>query len=114
MRDSFLVTTTGAVEGYRVSTHLGPVIVPMIGAGNFIRDWFARFTDFFGGRSKSYQNAYERLLNDGLAQMIQQARAHGANAVVNLRVETSNISGGRSLMAIILYGTAVVLQQENQ
>jgi len=46
--------------------------------------------------------------------MIQQARAHGANAVVNLRVETSNISGGRSLMAIILYGTAVVLQQENQ
>lgn len=111
MKDSFLVTTTGVVEGYHVSAYLGPVIVPAIGAGNFIRDWFARFTDFFGGKSKSYQNTYERLLNEGLTQMIQQARAHGANAVINLRVETSNISAGRSLMAIILYGTAVVLQE---
>jgi len=53
MRDSFLVTTTGAVEGYRVSTHLGPVIVPMIGAGNFIRDWFARLRiSLAAGRSR--------------------------------------------------------------
>ena len=45
--------------------------------------------------------------------MSQQAKAHGANAIINLRIETTNISIGKSLMSILLYGTAVIIRPNN-
>ena len=107
---SFLITTTESVDGYEIESYLGPLIVPSVGAGNFIRDWLARFTDFFGGKSRSYQKTYEKMLSNGLSEMTEQAKANGANGILGLRVETTNISGGTSLMSILLYGTAVVIK----
>jgi len=113
MQDFFVVSTTGTLEGYKIESYLGPLIVPSIGAGSFIKDWFGRFTDFFGGRSESYRRTYEKILSAGLSEMSQQAKAHGANAIINLRIETTNISIGKSLMSILLYGTAVIIRPNN-
>jgi uncharacterized protein YbjQ (UPF0145 family) len=107
---SFLITTTESVDGYEIESYLGPLIVPSVGAGNFIKDWLARFTDFFGGKSRSYQKTYEKMLSNGLSEMTDQAKAHGANGILGLRVETTNISGGTSLISILVYGTAVVVR----
>ncbi len=107
---SFLITTTESLDGYDIESYLGPLIVPSVGAGNFIKDWLARFTDFFGGKSRSYQKTYEKMLTNGLSEMTDQAKAHGANGILGLRVETTNISGGTSLMSILVYGTAVVVR----
>jgi uncharacterized protein YbjQ (UPF0145 family) len=106
-----LVTTTPNFEGYRVSSYLGPIVIPTVGAGNLVRDWFAGFTDVFGGRSQSYQKVFARFLNQGVKEMMRQARENGANAVVNLRIETTNMSAGKSVISIILYGTAVVIER---
>ena len=43
--------------------------------------------------------------------MTNQARQYGANAIVNLRIETTNISKGKSVISVVLYGTAVVVKQ---
>jgi uncharacterized protein YbjQ (UPF0145 family) len=110
---SFIITTTDTLQGYEIESYLGPLIIPSVGAGSFIKDWFARFTDFFGGKSKSYRRTYEELLSAGLTEMTRQAIAHGANAIINLRIETTNISGGTSLISILLYGTAVVIKADN-
>ena len=107
---SFLITTTESVDGYEIESYLGPLIVPSVGAGNFIKDWLARFTDFFGGKSRSYQKTYEKMLTNGLSEMTDQAKAHGANGILGFRVETTNISGGTSLISILVYGTAVVVR----
>ncbi|MDL1978031.1 MAG: YbjQ family protein [Deltaproteobacteria bacterium] len=107
---SFLITTTESADGYEIESYLGPLIVPSVGAGNFIKDWLARFTDFFGGKSRSYQKTYEKMLSNGLSEMTDQAKAHGANGILGLRVETTNISGGTSLISILVYGTAVVVR----
>jgi uncharacterized protein YbjQ (UPF0145 family) len=107
---SFLITTTESLDGYDIESYLGPLIVPSVGAGNFIKDWLARFTDFFGGKSRSYQKTYEKMLTNGLSEMTDQAKAHGANGILGLRVETTNISGGTSLISILVYGTAVVVR----
>ena len=109
---SFIITTTNTLQGYEIESYLGPLMVPSVGAGSFIKDWFARFTDFFGGKSKSYRRTYEELLSAGLTEMTRQAIAHGANAIINLRIETTNISGGTSLISILLYGTAVVIRPD--
>ena len=107
---SFFIVTTEKLKGSDIKSYLGPVIVPSVGAGNFVRDWFGRFTDFFGGKSKSYQKTYERLLTDGLSEMTRQAEAVGANGIIGLRIESTNISGGTSMISILLYGTAVVIK----
>lgn len=113
MNNSFIISTTSTLEGYKIESYLGPLIVPSIGAGSFIKDWFGRFTDFFGGRSESYRRTYEKILSAGLSEMSQQAKAHGANAIINLRIETTNISIGKSLISMLLYGTAVVIRPIN-
>jgi len=106
-----LVTTTPGIDGYRITSYLGPIVIPTVGAGNLVRDWFAGFTDVFGGRSQSYQKVFARFLNQGVKEMMRQAKENGANAVVNLRVETTNMSAGKSVISIILYGTAVVIER---
>ena len=107
----FIISTTPTLEGYRVVRYLGPVVVPSVGAGDIIKDWLAGFTDIFGGKSHSYQKVFARFINQGVKQMTNQARQYGANAIVNLRIETTNISKGKSVISVVLYGTAVVVKQ---
>ena len=109
--ENVLITITPSLEGYRVQSYLGPIVIPIVGAGNMVRDWFAGFTDVFGGKSRGYQRVFARFLNQGVTEMMRQAEANGANAVVNLRVETTNMSSGKSVISIILYGTAVVVEK---
>jgi len=109
--ENVIVTTTPSLEGYRIQSYLGPIVIPTVGAGNIFKDWFAGFTDIFGGKSDSYQKVFAKFINQGVMEMIRQAKENGANAVVNLRLETTNISGGKSVISIILYGTAVVIEK---
>ena len=106
-----IITTGDKVPGYNTVTCCGPLIVPCVGAGNFVRDWLARFTDFFGGRSKSYEHVYERLITRGLDSMTQQAKSAGANAIVNLRLESADVSG-KSIIGMLIYGTAVKVEKK--
>lgn len=109
--NNFIVTVGDTIAGYNTVACYGSLIVPSVGAGSFIKDWFARFTDFFGGRSKSYEHTYESLIESGLDSMVQQAKSVGANAIVNLRIASTDISGN-SIIGILLYGTAVKIEQE--
>jgi uncharacterized protein YbjQ (UPF0145 family) len=102
--------TGDKVPEYDVVACYGPVIVPCVGAGNFVRDWIARFTDFFGGWSKSYEAIYERLITRGLDSMAEQAKSSGANAILNLRLESADVSGN-SIIGLLLYGTAVKIEK---
>ncbi|OPZ77424.1 MAG: hypothetical protein BWY78_01023 [Alphaproteobacteria bacterium ADurb.Bin438] len=49
-----LITTTSTIEGREVE-YLGLVDGSVISGVNFVRDIFAGFRDFFGGRAKSYE-----------------------------------------------------------
>ena len=105
-----LISSTNALYGYQIQACLGPIVIPVAGAGNIIRDWFGNITDFFGGKSVSYRKIYEQLLNQGMTEMLEQAGEYGANAIVGFRIETNSMPGRKSLVAIILYGTAVVAE----
>lgn len=107
----FIISTTPTLEGYRVVRYLGPVVVPSVGAGDIIKDWLAGFTDIFGGKSHSYQKVFAKFINQGVREMTNQARQYGANAIVNFRIETTNISKGKSVISVLLYGTAVVVER---
>ena len=109
--ENVLVSTTPNLEGYRVRSYLGPIVIPTVGAANMVRDWVAGFTDVFGGKSQSYQKVFAKFLNRGVMEMMKQSKENGANAVLNLRIETTNLSKGKSVISIILYGTAVLIEK---
>jgi len=109
-RNDFIITTTDSIPGYRVDTYLDTIIVPAIGAAGILRDKIAAITDFSGGRSAVYQKSFNNILESGMQDLKRRARTRGANAVIGLKIESTNISEGRSILSFLLYGTAVVVQ----
>jgi len=82
---------------------------------DYFKRLLAQLRNVFGGRVKSYESLVDRARREAILRMKDQARAAGARAVVNFRLETSTI--GRSAnnkktvgsVEAIAYGTAVVL-----
>ena len=50
-----ITTTTTSVEGKRIAEYRGIVFGEVISGVNFVRDLAASFSNFFGGRSSSYE-----------------------------------------------------------
>ena len=80
-------------------------------ASDYLKNLFAQYRQIFGGEMKSYQTMMQRAKAEARLRMIEEARKLGAVAVVNVRVETSQIgSSGRKAAAmseVLCYGTAV-------
>jgi len=112
--ENMLITTTPILDGYRIAKYIGPVVVPIVGAANMIKDWFAGFTDVFGGNACGYQKAFAKFIQNGVKEMMSQAKEHGANAIIGFHIETTNISAGKSIISIILYGTAVTVEATHE
>ena len=103
-----IVTTTDAVEGRQISGYLGVVSGEAVYGANVFRDFFASIRDVIGGRA----GGYEKVLKDGkdvaIEDMIEEARALGADAVIGVDVDYENI--GQSMLMVSANGTAVKLR----
>ncbi len=102
------ITTTDRVEGQKIKEDLGIVKGNTVRAKNAFRDWTQGVRNFFGGELKSYSSLFTDAREEALERMEQQAQEKGADAVVNVRFQTSKIAKGGS--EILAYGTAVKLE----
>ena len=104
-----LLTTTPSIEGHPIREYRGIISAETIIGANFVKDFFARFTDVFGGRSVSY----ERVLREGkeaaLAELTKEAQRLGANAVVGLKLDYEAVGASGSMLMVVASGTAVVV-----
>ena len=55
-----IVTTTPSVEGRRITEYKGVVFGEVIAGVNFVKDFVAGLSNFFGGRSGTYGGAHQR------------------------------------------------------
>ena len=105
-----LMTTTNAIEGYRVRQYLGIVTGEAIIGANILRDFLAGLRDIFGGRSRSYEKVLQEARQTALKEMAEAAMRLGANAVIGVDIDYETISMGRSNMLMVTAsGTAVLL-----
>lgn len=110
---NILVITTTSVEGLRIKQYLKPVTAHIVAGTNLFNDFFASFSDVFGGRSNTYQKQLASLYNEAIEQLKYAASDIGANCVIGLSIDIDEISGkGKSMFMITAIGTAVVLEQE--
>jgi uncharacterized protein YbjQ (UPF0145 family) len=107
-----LITTTPTIEGRKIVKYHGLVSGEAIMGANIFKDLFASIRDIVGGRSGAYEEELRRAKDIALAEMAEQAKALGANAViaVDLDYETINMAGsggGGSMLMVSASGTAV-------
>lgn len=108
-----LVTTTSTISNYAVHKYLGPIYANVVLGSNIFSDMSASITDFFGGKSISYQNKLNQIFEDAMNQCIENAISIGANAILAYKVDISEISGGGKQMFMILAsGTAVIAEDQ--
>ncbi|WP_185827561.1 YbjQ family protein [Halomonas nitroreducens] len=108
MSDRLLLTTSSHLEGYRVTEHLDIVSAECVFGMNVFKDMFAGLRDFFGGRNKSSQDALRDARIACLDELRREAERLGANAVIAVDLDYSEISGGgKSMLFLVATGTAV-------
>ena len=101
-----IVTTTAVVEGRPVKDYLGIVTGEVIVGANLFRDLFANIRDIVGGRSADYEQELARARRTALAEMEDEARGLGANAVVGVDLDYEVIN---NMLMVSASGTAVTL-----
>lgn len=103
-----LLTNLETVPGRRIVAHYGLVSGSTVRAKNVGRDIAAGFKNLVGGELKGYTELLTESREEAVARMVAQARALGANAVVNIRFSTSSIAQGAA--ELYAYGTAVSVE----
>jgi uncharacterized protein YbjQ (UPF0145 family) len=105
-----LVATTETVPGYRRTKTLGQcfgVVVRSRGVGGNL---IAGLRSLVGGEIHEYTELLEEARKQAIDRMVVNATAMGANAVLMMRFDSSEI--GNLMSEIVAYGTAAVLEQE--
>jgi len=83
-------------------------------------DFFKRFLsslrNLIGGRVRAYETLLDRARREAILRMKEEAIAHGAHMIFNLKVETSSIHKGRrnavGSVEVLAYGTALSRPQQ--
>ncbi|MDO7785993.1 YbjQ family protein [Desulforamulus aquiferis] len=100
-----IVTTTPTIEGNPIKQYYGLVCGEAIMGANIVRDLFATITDVVGGRSGAYESKLAQAREIALAEMQEQARRKGANAVVGVDLDYEVVRDG--MLMVTASGTAV-------
>ncbi len=99
-----IITTTSNIDGMMIKEYKGIVFGEVVEGIDLFRDIAAGFTNLFGGRSNSYENAMVESRQSAIQDMINKAERLGANAIVGVRVDYEVIN---NMLMITASGTAV-------
>jgi uncharacterized protein YbjQ (UPF0145 family) len=104
-----LTTTTFELPGYRVVKSFGVVRGIVVRSRSVIGNIGASIQAFFGGNISLYTSLCERARADAFNEMLTHAGQLGANAVIGVRYDATEIAAG--ITEVICYGTAVAVEQ---
>lgn len=103
-----LIVTTNDAPGYRVVKTLGLVRGITVRSRNAISDMVGGLQSMLGGRVETYVRLAETSRAEALQEMVDHAKAMGANGVIAMRYEANEIMEG--VTEVLAYGTAVVVE----
>ena len=106
-----ILKTESHMPEYRVIERLEIITAECVFGMNMFRDFFASITDIFGGRSSASQKVLRDSRRTCLTELRREALIAGANAVVGVGLNYSEISGdGKSMLFLVASGTAVRIE----
>ena len=104
-----LVVTTENVPGHRVREVKGQVFGVVVRSRGLGGNIMAGLRSIVGGEITEYTQLLEEARRHAVDRMVQNAQAMGANAIVMMRFDYSEI--GQVMSEIVAYGTAAVVEK---
>ena len=105
-----IITTTPSIEGKEIIEYKGIIFGEVISGVNFIKDFTAGLSNFFGGRSTTYENELLQAREDALHELQERAIQKGANAIVGIDVDYEVLGADNGMLMVTVSGTAVVIK----
>ena len=107
--DHTLTTTAFTLDGYRVTRTLGVVRGIMVRSRSIFGTIGGSLQTLVGGNISLFTSLCEKTRSDAFEQMIKHAEALGANAVIGIRYDGTEVM--QSVTEVLCYGTAVVVER---
>jgi len=104
-----MTSTTFEISGYKIIKNLGVVRGIIVRSRSLIGNIGAGIQSLFGGNITLYTELCERARNDSFEMLIKHAEELGANAIIGVRYDATEIASG--ITEVICYGTAVVVKK---
>jgi uncharacterized protein YbjQ (UPF0145 family) len=102
-----IISTTPFVAGYRVAETKGHVFGLVVRSRGLGGNLVASLRSIMGGEIHEYTSLLEDTRRQAIDRMVQNATLVGANAVLSMRFDSSEMA--TTMTEIVAYGTAVVL-----
>ena len=106
--DHRFITTTFDLPGYKIASSLGLVRGIVVRSRSVVGQFGAQLQTIFGGNITIYTDLCERARLDAYNQMAEHAVALGANGVIGVRYDATEMMPG--ITEVLCYGTAVIVQ----
>jgi uncharacterized protein YbjQ (UPF0145 family) len=107
--DAAMVTTANELPGYRIVKNYGIVRGIIVRSRSIVGNLAAALQTVVGGNITVLTNLCERTREDAFALLLEHAAQHGANAVVALRYDATEVMQG--VTEVLAYGTAVQVER---
>ncbi|WP_223486964.1 YbjQ family protein [Stenotrophomonas indicatrix] len=103
-----MVTTAFELPGYRIARNLGVVRGITVRSRSIVGNFLGGIQTIFGGNITIYTELCEQAREETYRDMVKHARQLGANAVIGMRYDATDVMTG--LTEVLCYGTAVVVE----
>ncbi|MBC8035010.1 MAG: YbjQ family protein [Chitinophagaceae bacterium] len=107
--DQSLITTSIALEGYRVIKNLGVVRGITVRSRSILGNFAGGLQTILGGKISIYVDLCEKARQEAFSLMAEHAQNTGANAIINMRYDANEVMAG--VTEVLAYGTAVVVEK---
>jgi len=104
-----MVTTTFELPGYRIARSLGLVRGITVRSRSVLGTMGASLQTFVGGNITLFEEMCEKAREQALERMMEHALERGANAVLGVRYDATEVMQG--VTEVIAYGTAVQVER---
>ena len=110
IRSAIIVSTTFDVQGRRIREYKGVVRGLTVRAPTITQGILGGLKSIIGGQIGAYTEMCEQARQTAYDLMIEHAQQLGANAVIGVRYDATEISAG--ITEVLCYGTAVYVEQQ--
>lgn len=108
--DHRFITTAFDLPGYKIASTLGLVRGIIVRSRSVVGNFGASIQSIFGGNITIYTNLCEQARREAYEQMAAHAAALGANGIVGVRYDATELMPG--ITEVLCYGTAVLVQAQ--
>lgn len=112
--EGFIIVTTPTVAGYKIQKILGVVTGLTPRTRGVLGKFVAGIQSMFGGEITAFTTELEKARAEAIERVKSKALAMGANAIIGLDLETSDLGLQAGVVVISATGTAVVLEEETE